>query len=767
MLHNNSGNKKKDNLVSALIHKFIPFWPYFLGLLLLFLITAWVYLQLATPVYGVTAKLIIKDEKKGVDDSKMMESINPFDSKKIVENEIQVLQSRAVMKRVVDSLYLYAPISEEKTFKTVSAYTTSPVQIQLKNADVIPLPSGYTPQHHFTFDPKSGKIRMDDNTYPLNQWIKFPFGTLMFTANNKQNASTDNPLFFELINPKIAVNDLLGNLEASATDKLSTVVNLNFRDPVIKRGEDILNNIILSYSQQALDQQNKLAATTLDYIEKRILNVEQDLNALQGEVQQFRSTQGAIDLSEQGKLYLQEAGDNDRKISDINRQLAILDRVEQYVISKDAESGIVPSTAGIDDLVLSQLLDKLYNSEIEYARLKKTTAENNPILLSISEEIKKVRPSIIENIRNQKSNLNASLGNLNSTSGKFNTVLKSIPEKERALLEIKRREAIKHDLFSFLLQKREETALIYAPTARDSKVVELAEASLYPVSPSPLIVYAIAIILAFSVGIIYVVGKEQINNKVLFRSEIESATNIPVFGEVWLTKQKKENYFVKPTEAMIVEQFRQLDSKLGLYSRAVNKRNVLVTSSISGEGKSFVSTNLAYSLAHAGKKVVLLDMDLRKPNTSRLFNLKDDLGILQFLKNEATYKEILNREKETDNLYVIAAGTSGGDFTQLLLNGKLDVLFGHLKNDFDYIIIDSPPIDITSDANLLAEYSDIVLLVIRHAFTPKTIVGRLDQTENSKIMENAQIVFNGVKPRGFVKGSGYGYGYAHEAYASR
>lgn len=761
-------SRNEENIFNALLHKFLPFWPYFIGLLVFFLAISWVYMQLATPVYGITAKLIIKDEKKGVNDSKIMESINPFDSKKIVENEIQVIQSKEIIKRAVDSLMLYAPLFEQYMLNNKSAYTTSPIHIKVENPNRIAIPEKETVKHDFVYDTASKKVFIDGKQYPVDQWVDFPFGRLMFIENERQQAESENPLYFELVHPNIITEGIVSNLEVASADKLSTVVDLSYTDPVRLRGEDVLNAIIHSYTNKAEEDRNSLAENTLNFIEDRILNVEKELNTLEGEVQQYRADVGAVDLTEQSRLYLQDAGENDRQISSINLQLTVLDRIESYVVSKNNQGGIVPSTAGINDPVLSQLLEKLYNSEIEYASLRKTTAENNPLVLSIADEIEKIRPSILENIRNQQANLRASLRNLNTTSGRFSSRLKSIPEKERALLEIKRRESMKSDLFSFLLQKREETALMYAPSEGDSKIVEKAAAGLYPISPKPILLYGTAFLLAFAIGIVFVVGKELINDKILFRSEIEKATRLPILGEVGYVERPNGTSFLRPEEDMIIEQFRQLCAKLGLYSRAMSKKTILITSSISGEGKSFVSANLAYSLANLGKKVVLLDMDFRKPDASRSFGLANKTGIIQFLGQEADLNDILNKSELNDNLSIVSAGTNGGDYTSLLLNREVEALFDELKKQFDYVIIDSAPINVTSDANLLAEYSDVKLLVTRHSFTPKAIVNRFDQTENNKILSKAYLIFNGVKTRGFVAGAGYGYGNVqHLAYGRK
>ncbi len=797
-LEQNNVRKVEESIFTLLLGRFLPYWPLFAILIPIALFGAWIYLKTATPIYEASATLIIKDENKGVDDAKMMDAIDAFDSKKIVENEIEVIRSRFIMNQVVDSLCLYSPIFEKKTFgRDKPAYNSSPILVQLKNPKRASLINAQENMRmFFEYDSSRKSIIVDEEEYLLNDWVEVPgFGELRFKENPNRTDVSDNELYCTFADPKTVSRSILGRLSVSPANKLSTVISLVYKDLIPSRGENILNYLITAYNQKAVTDRSLLAESTLEFIEERMDNVEKELFDLEKEVQRYRSSEGVVDLSEQGKLYLKDVVDYDRQIGDINRQLAVLNRVEKYVISKKGK-GVVPSTFGINDFVLTELLQKLYNSEIEYEKLKKTTAENNPILVSVANEINKIRPSILENIRSQKNNLQASLGNLTYNANRSNSELKTLPEKERTLVEISRRKAIKSDLFSFLQQKREETALSFAPNFGDGKVVDFAESTYVPVNPKPKIVYFMTLLGAFFFGIAFVLYKEFLGSKVLFRSEIERYTDVPVIAELSFVEadgkhqelSKNENSIVgrvfslieklginsnyfrfekvvsaqgKFGEAISLEQFRQLTASLGLYSKTFTKKRILVTSSVGGEGKSFVSTNLAFSLAQAGKKTALLDMDFIKPYTSEYFGLSKSMGILDFLSKKTSYSDILNNIPSNKNLKVVPAGGDYGDYTTLLLNGGLDFLFDELSKDFDYVIMDSAPVDLVADVSLLGEYSDTTLFVIRHDNTPKRVIKNLGQSSMLSSLNDVAIVFNGVKKRGMVnEDMGYGYGYA-------
>jgi tyrosine-protein kinase Etk/Wzc len=762
-MNKNYTTAKEEGIFSILMYRFLPFWPLFLTFTIISLLVAWAYLKYyATPTYEITASLIIKDEKKGVDDSKLMESMNIFNTKKIVENEIEVIKSKVLIKKVVNDLQLYAPIYEDKYIKSVSAYTTSPIIVEVKSPQSISINSDHWSKIYFSFDPYSSEVRINKTVYPLNTWVRTAYGELRFNLNSNKNSDAQDSLYFSLINPKIITDNLLQRLNVSPASKLSTVVNLTLNDPVPQRGEDILNNLIVAYNQIAINERNALANNTMAFIEERIKFVEYDLNALEKEFQQYKSTKGVVDLSEQGKLYLQNVGDNDRKIEEINLQLAVLEKIENYIISKDDRMGLVPSTLGISDPVLTQLLEKLYNAEIEYEKLIKTIPKNNPIVLSSANEIDKIRPSILENIKTHRVNLQASLSKVSSTKGTNTAVLHSIPLKERELLEISRRKAIKNDLFSYLLQKREESALSYVPSPGDSKIVEFADSSTMPVSPNSLLVYAVAFCIAFGAGIAFIIGSEFLNNKIIFRSEIEEYTDVPVVGELlhvkYIKRKLPESYAAKLNS----EQFRDIRAALGLYGNNNHKKTILVTSSIEGEGKSFVSENLAKNLASSGKRVVLINLDLQKPQASSIFNVSTPTGISDYLTGDMQPCEIVVATNY-DNLSVVPAGITREKAAATLLEAELKRLFTYLNDSFDYLIVDTPPVGVATDAYLISKYCDCTLYIVRHRHTPKKVLEYLERNIILYKLKNLAIIFNGVQSRGFMKTEyGLSYGYGHK-----
>ncbi|RYZ23986.1 MAG: capsular biosynthesis protein [Chitinophagaceae bacterium] len=745
----NRPKPKNTPFAEELLTRYQPYWPLFLGLAIIFGLAGFAYTRYTTPRFEATATLLISDEKKGSEEISVSESLNILNSKKIVENEVVVLQSRNLLDAVVRHLHLYAPLHEKGRISDRSAYTTSPVLVTATDPELI---SSTKAPVALEYDATRRVVRADGKAYPLNIPVQTPWGNLQFVANPHFRKAATHPLFFELIEPKIVAAGVSKQLEVTPAGKLSSIVKLKLRDEVPQRAEDILNDLIENYNRAGIDYKNAIARNTIAFVDARMRIVQRELSTVEKQIQTYKSSKGIVDLSEQGRLYLKNVGDNDQRLSEINMKLAVLDQVERYVVSREGTT-IAPATLGVADPLLSDLLEKLYQAELDRERLSKTTAENHPSMIALNDQIERMRPSVLENIRSQRRGLQASQRDLTVTNSGYNSMLQTIPQKERELLDVSRQQSIKNSIYSFLLQKREETAIGSASNIADSKVVETARASNLPVSPNKPFILLASLVASVVVGIAYVIKREVLSQKLLFRSDLESYTTVPVSGEI----------AYDPGSALrknpaIEEQLRQLRVATGLFSKTGGKKKILITSSLNGEGKTFIAERLAVSLSLSGKKVVLLKSDLRPSQVSHLTLTGSPTGLAEFLEEETEPYEII-KGTEYKNLFVIPPGSTETQPTELLLNGKLGLLFEYLEETFDFVIMDAAAIGTATDAFILAEWSDLTYYVVRHAQTPKSIIRKLDDAYPVAALPNLSIVFNAVKPRGFQGTGGYGYGY--------
>ena len=748
---------KDSNFISELIFKYLPYWPLFLVMFIIAVAGAWFYMKVATPIYEISAAIMVKDEKKGVDDANLMEQLDLFGSKKLVENEIEVIKSRMLMHDVVEDLSLYAPIYAQAPFKASPAYITSPVNIQALRPDSV-TEEAKVP---FAFDENTKEVVLRGRRYPLNQWFHDSVNTIRFVLNPRYaKPEQKEELFFTLVGARGVTDNLMNALKVTQATKLSSVIDLKIRDAVQLRGEDILNGLIAAYNSAAISDKNALAANTLKFINQRLKFVASELDSVELNIQKYKTRQGIVDISAQGQLYLDNVGANDQKLSTVNVQMAVMDQIEKYVTSNGDQPGIVPAALGTDNPVLGGLLDKLYDLEAQYQGLQKTTAENNPIILSLRNEIDKLKPNILENIRSQKRNLEATKTNLTGTSNQYASVLQRLPQKERGLVEISRQQTIKNGIYSFLLQKREETALSYNSAVADTRLVDNAQSTDKPVSPRRILIYLIAIVAAFGAGAGFIAIREVFNQQIVFRSEIEQYTSVPVIGEVMMGEKEMPFVIDEGGRSIIAEQFRQLRTSLTYIGINNRKKKILVTSTVSGEGKSFISVNIAVSLALANKKVVLLEMDLRRPALSQIFNMSRQVGLTNYFVGDKEADHIIKSTSVNPNLFFIPAGAIPPNPSELIMNGRLEELLKYLDTIFDYIVIDTAPVSPVTDAYLLSPMCDATLYVVRHGVTPKSSIKMLDANMVVRPLKNVAIIFNGVKNRGFGQNT-YGYGYGH------
>jgi len=759
-MHNTNHKMNEDiqeSILQRMISKYAPYWPMFLTAIVISMAAALVYLHFAIPVYEAKATIIIKDEKKGNEDSKLMESLDQISSKKIVENEIEILQSRTLMMHVVKDLGLYAPVYVQGKVHSISAYALSPVNIVAPNPDSLVLSDDKV---YFTYDKKNQIVSFNKYHFPINQLNNTPYGLLKFVPN-KYYDPTDTvkrTFYFELASVNGTTEGLLTNLKAEASSKLSSVIDLSFRDQVPERAADVLNQLLHAYDMSSVYDKDQLASNTLSFVQDRLGSVSHDLDSIERKIQQYKSGRDAVDVSGQGQLYLQNVSVNDQKIGELNTQLSIVNEVEKFVTNKENSAAIVPSTLGVTDPVLSQLIEKLYTAELDYEKLAKTVGENNPALVALRDQINKLKPNILQNIRSQQQSLNAAKQNLYSTNGGYTSMLQNVPQKERDLLDISREEETMKQIYAFLLQKKEESELSYASTVSDHRIVDDAQVPQDPVSPKRILIYLIAIVSCVGLCFGIIMIREDLTGKILYRNEVESRTSIPIIAEVAFDKSNSPLVIVSGKRSFTAEQFRKLRISLSFLGINENRKKILVTSSISGEGKSFIAANLAVSLSLTGKKVVLVDLDLNNPTISKILNVVQEDGITEYLTGEKEPEEIIKKVKAHDNLFFISAGNIPENPTELLSNGKVKDIIDYLDNIFDIVIIDTSPIVLVTDGYLLTDLCDATLYVIRHKYTPKMLVKRIDEGNRINPINNPAIVFNGVKVRGFFKNN-YGYGY--------
>lgn len=744
---NGSGNSN-----GLMLFKLLPYWPFFLILFGIAILGSYLYLAITPVSYEMNARIQINERKGSTEMASATEPMQDVKQKKTVENEREVIISSPILGKVVKDLGLYATVHVKNGLSTKTLYQNSPIKIVVENPEMI------VPQKNIAFSYNDKGVIINGKKYTYLTLYRMPYGTVLFKKTSSKSSSGDEKLSFSLAPLKSVVHSIGERLTVIEANKLSTILNVTFLDEDPARGEDILNTTMKAYAAAGIEENNKLAANTLQFINQRLAGVENELIAIESQQQNYQASRGAIDIGTQGRLYLENVSVNDQKVGEINMQLSVLDQVEQYVKSKDLSAGIVPSMAGINDPSLTDMVKDIYQLQLNAEGLKKTTGVNNPLYVTYTDQIQAIKPQIIQNLRNQRNSLTASKANLSSTTNNYSSALQTMPETQRKLVDIDREQQIKSGIYTFLLKKKEETALSYITNGSDSKIVSPAISSEFPVSPKRKMIYLASLLGAGILGIGFVSAKEGLRKNVMFQKDIEGLTSLQVIAEISANPSRGSIVTGTKHRTLIAEQFRSLRTTLRYLGIDTSKKRIMVTSAIPGEGKSFIASNLAITLSMSGKKVALLDFDLNHPSIHHKFGIKQSIGITEYLEGTAALADITIAPEKYENLTIMLTGALPDDPAELIMNGKAQILLDELQDKYDFIIIDVPPVGPVSDAYTLAPFCDATLFVIRHAYTPKVFIERLDGNIKLNNLPSPGIVFNAVPQRGYGKNN-YGYGY--------
>ncbi|ADB40336.1 GumC family protein [Spirosoma linguale] len=724
---------------------YLRYWPWFLLSLVLSLVGAYIFLLYKQPVYRIQASLMLQDEKKGSGQTNPLKELEVYSPKKVVENELEVLRSSTLMERVVTNLHLDTRYYRKTSFGKREIYNESPVWVLVEDGDE----ALYKKPLTLSFI-NNTSVQINDKTYPLNRRIGTPYGQLRILTRKPISPKTE-PLIVQAMPTAAAVGMYLDNLKAEPTSKTSTVIRLTLEDAVPKKGEAVLNSLINEYNQASIIDKNKVADNTLKFVQNRLEIVSGELAAVEKNVENYKSTLGITDLSAQAQSIMQTTTQNDAQLNQVNIQLAALQDLDKFVTTQADKRGSTPATVGLGDPVLLNQIDKLSQLELQRDELRQTSGEQNPKLQSLDQQIKNTQNNIAQNIRTMKSMLNRSKEQYVATNARLEGVIRTVPQKERTLLDITRQQTIKNNLYTYLLQKREEMAVTFAAAIADSRTIDAAKSSLGPVKPVGVVIYALFALVGLLIPTAAVAGKGALNTKVLRRNDVEDVTQVPILGEI-MSKRNRDVLIVAPNNrSVIAEQIRTIRTNLHIgKNESTDSQVLLFTSSISGEGKSFISLNLGASMALLKQPTVILEMDMRLPRLHQHFDIDNSVGISNYLNGEATLADILKPVPGYPNYFIVPSGPLPPDPSELLSGPNLKQLIGELRERFRYVIIDAPPIGIVTDAQAIAPYSDATLFVVRHGVTPKESLKILDMLHREHRFQNMSIILNAV-------GSGDGY----------
>ena len=798
---NEAKESKEENIdVKELLFKYLIHWPWFVGAVVACLIAAWVYLYMSTPVYNISATVLIKDDKKGGSAGMLsgLESLGldgMVSSSQNIDNEIEVLRSKTIVKEVVEDLGLYISYTDEDEFPSRNMYKTSPVQVSLtpQEADLLEEPMivkmALQPQGSMDVT-----VKIDDDEYQKH-FEKLPAvfptdkGTLAFfltpdsVLSSKRTLEEATDLEKTTRNITATINRPLTvakwcckNMTIEPTSKTTSVAVISLKNSNVQRGKDFINKLLEMYNINTNNDKNEVAQKTAEFINERISIISKELGSTEKDLESFKRGAGITDLTSDAQIALTGSAEYEKKRVENQTQINLLQDLQKYMQNEGYE--VLPSNIGLQDVNLAAAINRYNDVLVERKRLLRTSTENNPTIINLDTSISAMKENVQVSLDRVLRGLFITKADLDREANRYSRRISEAPGQEREFVSIARQQEIKAGLYLMLLQKREENAITLAATANNAKIIDEAIADDAPVSPRSKITYLIALILGVGipVGVIYLL--ELTKFKIEGRADVEKLTSAPIVGDIPLTDEKQGAIAVFENQNNLMsETFRNIRTNLQ-FMLGNDKKVILVTSTVSGEGKSFISANLAISLSLLGKKVVIVGLDIRKPGLNKVFNIpRKEIGITQYLANpENNLMDLVQLSDVSKSLYILPGGTVPPNPTELLARDGLDKAIETLKKNFDYVILDTAPVGMVTDTLLIGRVADLSVYVCRADYTRKNEYTLINELIDGNKLPNLCTVINGLdlkkrkygyyygygkygKYYGYGKRYGYGYGY--------
>lgn len=770
----------------ALFFKYLIHWKWFVASIVVCLIGGWIYLHYTTPVYSITGSVIIKDNKKnnsvstGLAD---LEDLGFYSSTNNFDNEVEVLHSRTLLKKVVEELDLYINYRTRENLRPVELYKDTPVKVWLTPEEAEKLPNGAAvlevvlkPGGKLSVSTEIDEQEFKQDFNKLPALLTTPYGTFSFTPGDSAIVEKEQEITVTVAAPRIMANGYANALSVETTSKTTTIAQITLQNTSPQRGVDFINKLIEIYNRDANDDKNEVASKTAEFIDERIKIINGELGTTEKELETFKRDAGLTDLKSDAQLALSENSEYEKKRAENSTQLRLVQFLSEYANNPDHAYDVLPVNVGLTDTGLTELINRYNEMLLERKRLLRTSSESNPVVVNLDASIRAMRSNVQTTILSVQKGLMITKADLERQAGKYAGRITSAPGQERQLVSISRQQEIKAGLYLMLLQKREENAITLASTANNARIVDEAQAELFPVSPKGKLIYLIAFVLgiAIPVGIIYII--ELLRYKIEDRSDVKKLTTVPIIGDIPASDNmpKEGSVVVRENQNdMMAETFRNVRTNVQ-YMLGSNQKVVLITSTTSGEGKSFVAANLAISFALLGKKVVIVGLDIRKPGLNKAFQMshKED-GITRYLADpeHTDLMSLLQQSNVTPNLYILPGGAIPPNPTELVSRDSLVQAVDRLKKEFDYVILDTAPIGMVTDTQLISRVADMSIYVCRAGYTPKAGYLFINELRDHKKLPNLCTIINDVNIKtgkygygtygkyGYGRTYGYGYGY--------
>ena len=778
-----TSNFPEDNSsLKDIISTYTKHWKWFVFSVFVMLGLAYVYLRYATPEFASAAKLEIVEDKNSnselsaFTDMKMLTGGN-----NTVEDEIQILNSRSNFIEVVKNLGLNVKLIALGNIKSSEIYNDKPIKINFISNDSIINQASFDFFIELTSDNTFGYSEEVDGVSKIISYgnkVSTALGDIVITPNLPYfNAYRAKKLKVS-INPVYRVAEAYqAKLMIEPSSETSTIVSISINDPVQKKATDIISNLIMTYNANAIKDKKMVADKTAEFINARIREISTDLTSTDQTAEDFKSSRGITDIASEANLAMNVGASSRQELENAKMQLNIASGVKEYVSGENGYE-VLPTNIGLSDPTIANTTAKYNELVSERNRLLQSADAKNPIIVNLDQQLNSLKQTMTSSLEGMERNLGMQVNNLSGQLARMNSIRYSAPKNERELTDITRQQQTTESLYLYLLQKREESQISAASSPAQSIIIDAAHAvGNKPVSPKRSLTFLAAVLLGFLIpfGIIY--SNDLLDNKIHNKIGLEKLLDnkVPVLAELPRILKKDSKLITKNDRSVLSESLRILRTNLDylIKSKKESKNNIIyVTSSVPGEGKTFLASNLAMVFASTDKKVVLIGADIRNPKLYNFFthpeidNLSKsksvkNLGLTEYLHDDdVTVKDIINPMLAyTNSIDVIYSGKIPPNPTELLMNPKMQVLLETVSKLYDYVIVDTAPLLVVTDTLLISEYADHTIYVTRAGITENRVLDYPMKLKEEGKLNGLTFVVNGVNDSNLGYGGKYGYGY--------
>ncbi|MDI5895606.1 GumC family protein [Flavobacterium algoritolerans] len=775
-MENNTSNEsmEQDFQIRAVLYQYASHWKWFVLGIFISLLTAYVYLRYSTPQYQASTTILVKDEKKGG----MLSELSAFSDmgigggiKNNLDNEIEILKSRSLIESTIKKMNLNIALIVEGKIISTELFKSAPILVSFtdhkpgffENKMAFEF-KGVTPTTFKLVDSSEGRniVLEKKEVFKYGETIRTKYGTLVINKLGDAMGAfhvNGTPIAILITPLKNVVQSFKNRLKVNPLSKTSSVVEVSIVDPVLEKAEDFLDNLVLNYNQDAVADKNFISENTSLFINNRLALITDELDGVEQNVQNFKTTNRLTDIETEAKLFIEGSSEYDKKVVETDIQLNVISSMLDFM-RKSKKSDLLPTNIITGEGDASELVNSYNQLVLDRNRILKSATEANPSVIKIDEQLSALKSNVATSLMRMQSSLNIQKRDLNSQEGLLNSKIGKIPVQERQFRVIARQQKVKEELYLYLLQKREETAISLSATEPNARVIDASEGSKIPVAPKRSIIYLGALLLGILVPLVIIYLIDLLDTKIKSRLDLEGKTLVPFIGDV-PTSDSHSEIMQSESRTSSAEALRIIRTNLEFMISNVTEnlaKTIFLTSTFPSEGKTFVSVNLAATFALSGKKVLLIGMDIRNPKLDEYLTVPDK-GVTNYLSSkDLKIEDLIVKHPDYENFYILPAGIIPPNPAELLMNNKVDVMFENLKKQYDYIIVDTAPVSLVTDTLLIAKHADCFVYVVRANVLEKHMLHIPNTLYRENKLPNMCMLLNDTDS---TKGYGYGYGYGY------